>query len=70
VVAEYYCTELFIVELTVAIRVILLEQGQHLLLRVVQADLFNGAHKVWEGHSPALKNVKVLEHLHEAGFFR
>lgn len=68
-VAEHNGAEFFIVELAVAVQVILLEQGLHVLLRVVEADLFNGAHEIDEGDGAAVENVKVLEHLHKASFF-
>jgi len=66
-VAKYYRTKFFIVKLTVAVNVIFLEEGLHLLGRVVEPDFLDGAHEVDEGHCAFIENVKILEHLHEAG---
>lgn len=66
-VTKYHRTKFFIVKLTVGVNVIFLEEGLHLLGRVVETDFLNGAHEIDEGHCAFVENVKVLKHLHEAG---
>jgi hypothetical protein len=68
-VTKYYRTKFFIVKLTVAVNVIFLEQGLHVLVRVVEADFLDGAHEIDEGHCAFIENVKILEHLHKASLF-
>ena len=66
-VTKYDRTKFFIVKLTVGVNVIFLEEGLNLLGRVVETDFLNGAHEIDEGHCAFIENVKILEHLHEAG---
>ena len=65
-ITEYDRAKLFVIEVTVAVDVVFVEQRLELLLGVVEADFLNGAQEIREVDGAAVENVKILEHLHQA----
>ena len=62
--------KLCVVKATTAISIIDVEEWTKLLLRVVHAALFQDTTELGKVNRTLVHDVKILEHLHQTGFFR